>query len=147
VHAPERRRGAAGAPRPRARAPAAGPDLQLAYTFYSPSAEAFARTLDVDFADYLPFDTGGDAAAALDALRPAALVFSKLDVWPVLAAAAAKRRVRTGLVSATLSAGSSRRGGLAGLALRDAYATLAAVGRSVTTTPRGSWRSACARTG
>src|SRR5207237_3538926 len=58
------------------------PDLQLAYTFYSPSAEAFARTLDVDFAEYLPFDTRGDAVATLDALRPAVLVFAKLDVWP-----------------------------------------------------------------
>jgi len=103
------------------------PDLQLAYTFYSPSAEAFARSLDVDFADYLPFDTGGDAAAALDALRPTALVFSKLDVWPVLTAAASKRGVPTALVSATLSAGSSRRSPLASLGLRDAYATLEAV--------------------
>jgi 3-deoxy-D-manno-octulosonic-acid transferase len=103
------------------------PDLQLAYTFYSPSAEAFARTLDVDFADYLPFDTGGDAAAALDALRPTALVFSKLDVWPVLTAAASKRGVPMGLVSATLSVGSSRRTPLASLGLRDAYDALDAV--------------------
>src|SRR5262249_17073288 len=57
------------------------PDLQLAYTHFSPSAERFAQTLDVDFRDYLPFDTAGDAAVALDALRPRALVFSKLDVW------------------------------------------------------------------
>jgi 3-deoxy-D-manno-octulosonic-acid transferase len=104
------------------------PELQLAYTFYSPSAEAFARTVDVDFADYLPFDTRGDAAAALDALRPAALVFAKLDVWPVLSSMAAKRRVPVGLVSATLSEGSSRRGPLARLALHSAYADLAAVG-------------------
>ena len=37
------------------------PDLQLAYTFFSPSAASFARGLDVDFADYLPFDTDGEA--------------------------------------------------------------------------------------
>jgi 3-deoxy-D-manno-octulosonic-acid transferase len=104
------------------------PDLQLAYTFYSPSAERFAKSLDVDFTDYLPFDTGGDAAAALDALRPAALVFAKLDVWPVLSGAAARRRVPLGLVSATLSEGSSRRGTLARLALHGAYAELDAVG-------------------
>ena len=37
------------------------PDLQLAYPHFSPSAAAFARGLDVDFRDYLPFDTPGDA--------------------------------------------------------------------------------------
>jgi 3-deoxy-D-manno-octulosonic-acid transferase len=56
------------------------PALQLAYTWYSPSAVSFSRGLDVDFRDYLPVDTTGDSAAAIDALRPAALVFSKLDV-------------------------------------------------------------------
>ena len=61
------------------------PDLQLAYTHFSPSAAAFARSLDVDFRDYLPFDSAGDSVAALEALRPRALVFAKLDVWPTLA--------------------------------------------------------------
>ena len=69
------------------------PDVQLAYTFFSPSAAPFARGLDVDFADYLPFDTDGEARSALDALRPRALVFSKLDVWPNLARVAAERGV------------------------------------------------------
>ncbi len=104
------------------------PDLQLAYTFYSPSAESFAASLNADFCDYLPFDTTGDATVAFDALRPTALVYSKLDVWPVLSATAARRGVPVGLVSATLSAGSTRRGTLASLALRDAYAALDAVG-------------------
>jgi len=104
------------------------PDVQLAYTFFSPSAEAFAHTLDVDFADYLPFDTLGDAQVALDALRPSALLFSKLDVWPNLCAEAHHRHVPLGLISATLSAASSRRGTLATELLRDAYASLDAVG-------------------
>jgi len=104
------------------------PDLQLAYTFYSPSAAAFARGLDVDFADYLPFDTAGDGAAALDALAPRALVFSKLDVWPNLTRIAAERGVRLGLVSATLAEGSSRRRGMAARLLSDAYARLDVVG-------------------
>ena len=102
--------------------------LQLAYTFYSPSAEPFARGLDVDFADYLPFDTSSEARAALTALKPSALVFSKLDVWPRLARAAAARHVALGLVSATLAEGSSRRGGVAARLLREAYARLDAVG-------------------
>jgi 3-deoxy-D-manno-octulosonic-acid transferase len=60
------------------------PRTQLAYTWYSPSAVKFAGQLDVDFRDYLPIDTVGDMSAALDALRPKALVYSKLDLWPNL---------------------------------------------------------------
>ena len=104
------------------------PDLQLAYTFFSPSAEPFAARLDVDFRDYLPFDTIGDARVALDALRPRALVFAKLDVWPTLVRAAHERGVRLGIVSATLARQSSRRSGPAAALLREAYAALAAVG-------------------
>lgn len=103
-------------------------ELQLAYTFYSPSAERFAGALDVDFRDYLPFDTAGDARSALSALAPRALVFSKLDVWPVLTREAAGRGVKLGLVSATLSRESSRGRGPSALLLRDAYARLDAVG-------------------
>jgi 3-deoxy-D-manno-octulosonic-acid transferase len=104
------------------------PDVQIAYTFFSPSAENFARGIGADFYDYLPFDTHGDAAAILDALRPTALVFSKLDVWPVLAEAAAARGVRLGIISATLAAESDRRSGIGALLLHDAYRALDAVG-------------------
>jgi 3-deoxy-D-manno-octulosonic-acid transferase len=104
------------------------PDLQLAYTHFSPSAAAFARGLDVDFRDYLPFDTPGDARVALDALWPTALVFSKLDVWPMITQAARARGVRLGMISATLSRGSSRRSRTASALLRDAYAALEVVG-------------------
>jgi 3-deoxy-D-manno-octulosonic-acid transferase len=103
-------------------------DIQLAYTFFSPSAEAFASRLGVDFADYLPFDTGGDARAALAALTPTALVFSKLDVWPTLAHEASRLGVPLGLISATLAKTSARRGALAGSVLREAYARLTRVG-------------------
>jgi len=104
------------------------PDLQLAFTHFSPSALAFARDLDVDFRDYLPFDTVGDARVALGALRPTALVFSKLDVWPVITREAQALGIRLGLVSATLSRGSSRRSRTATALLRDAYAALEVVG-------------------
>jgi 3-deoxy-D-manno-octulosonic-acid transferase len=104
------------------------PDAQLAYTHYSPSALTFAQSLDVDFHDYLPFDTRGDARAILAALKPTAIVFSKLDVWPRLAVAASERGVRLGMVSATLAAASSRRSRVAAALLRDAYARLEVVG-------------------
>jgi 3-deoxy-D-manno-octulosonic-acid transferase len=104
------------------------PDVQLAYTHFSPSALAFARSLDVDFRDYLPFDTPGDARIALASLSPTALVFSKLDVWPVITREAKARGVRLGLISATLARGSSRRSRTASALLRDAYASLEIVG-------------------
>lgn len=104
------------------------PDLQLAYTHYSPSAAAFAASLPVDVHDYLPFDTAGDASAILEAWRPTALVFSKLDLWPALAREADRRGVRLGMISATLAEGSGRRVPLAATLLREAYARLDAVG-------------------
>src|SRR3989441_891867 len=84
------------------------PQWQLVYTFFSPSAERLARTLPVDLTDYLPFDRAADVAAALDALQPAALVFSKLDVWPELTLAARRRGTKLGLISATVALDSSR---------------------------------------
>jgi 3-deoxy-D-manno-octulosonic-acid transferase len=65
---------------------------------------------------------------ALEALRPRALVFSKLDVWPELVRQATRRAVRVGMVSATLGPVSGRRSRAGNLLLRDAYASLDAVG-------------------
>jgi 3-deoxy-D-manno-octulosonic-acid transferase len=84
--------------------------------------------VDADFHDYLPFDTTHDAERALSALRPAALVFSKLDVWPLLVESAARRRVKVGMLSATMPESSLRRSAIARLVLGDAYGLLDAVG-------------------
>ena len=84
------------------------PDWQLAFTFFSPSAERLAKNLPVDIADYLPLDRPSEVSAVLDALQPTALVFSKLDVWPELTLAAARRGVKLGLISATVAPDSSR---------------------------------------
>jgi 3-deoxy-D-manno-octulosonic-acid transferase len=104
------------------------PSVQQAFTHFSPSAVALAARTGADFHDYLPFDIAAEMAAALDALTPSALVFSKLDVWPVLVEQAARRRVRMGLISATMAEASGRRGALAVAIARDAYAALHAVG-------------------
>ena len=104
------------------------PATQLAYTYFSPSARRFAQGLDVDFRDVLPFDAVSDMRSALTALDPTALVFSKVDVWPTLAREASRRGTRLGIVSATLAASSSRRSGIAGALLRDAYARIDRVG-------------------
>lgn len=104
------------------------PDVQLVYTFFSPSAERFASEVPADFQDYLPFDTEPECNAALDLLKPTAIVFSKLDVWPLLAEKASARGVKLGLLSATVPESSRRRSGIARLALRDAYHALDVVG-------------------
>jgi 3-deoxy-D-manno-octulosonic-acid transferase len=104
------------------------PDVQIAYTFFSPSAQALSLSLDVDFADYLPFDTFGDADAIITALRPTALVFSKLDIWPALTERAAAAGLPVGVISATLAESSGRRGLLARALLGDAYLAIQRVG-------------------
>ena len=101
---------------------------QIALTFFSPSAEEFSRKMDVDFREYLPFDRATDMRAALDALEPSALVFSKVDVWPELVRQARRRGIPVGLISASLAEGSRRSGMMSALLLRDAYASLGAVG-------------------
>jgi 3-deoxy-D-manno-octulosonic-acid transferase len=104
------------------------PDVQIVYSFYSPSAEQFAATVRADFSDYLPFDTAEHANAVLSALRPSALVFSKLDIWPTLTESAAAAGVPVGVISATLPKSSRRRGLLARAFLADAYRLLDRVG-------------------
>jgi 3-deoxy-D-manno-octulosonic-acid transferase len=104
------------------------PDVQIAYTFYSPSAEQFARSVKADFTDFLPFDTASHAAAIVSALRPSALVFSKLDIWPALTETAAAVGVPVGVISATLPESSGRRGLLAKALLGDAYSSIDKVG-------------------
>ncbi|MEO7521169.1 MAG: glycosyltransferase N-terminal domain-containing protein [Gemmatimonas sp.] len=106
----------------------ADPSLQFAYTFYSPSAEKFAETIGADIADYLPLDGAREADALLDALTPSALVFVKLDVWPMLVARATARGIPVALLSATLAPESSRLGATSRAITRDAYAALSAVG-------------------
>lgn len=100
------------------------PDVQIAYTFFSPSAEHFSASVPADVRDYLPIDSARDVRRALTAVRPTALIFSKLDVWPVLTAEASARGVRVGLISGTVGPKSSRLRVPARALLTDAYAAL-----------------------
>jgi 3-deoxy-D-manno-octulosonic-acid transferase len=104
------------------------PEAQIVYTFYSPSAERFASLIGADFTDYLPFDTVHAAESVISSLQPTAIVFSKLDVWPVLVETAAQSGVKLGMLSATMPASSLRRSRVARLALGDAYSLLDIVG-------------------
>ncbi|MBL0180026.1 MAG: hypothetical protein IPP98_13040 [Gemmatimonadetes bacterium] len=104
------------------------PDLQLLYTHFSPSAERFAASLAVDGTSYLPYDRADDVRAALDAVRPSLLVFTKLDLWPELATHAAARRIPVAMVAATVSPVSSRLRWPSVEATRSGYQVLDAVG-------------------
>lgn len=104
------------------------PDWQIAFTFFSPSAEPAAREQPVDVTDYLPWDRARDCEAALDALLPRALVFCKLDLWPELATRAAARGVAIGMIAATVSPWSSRLRWPARAVLRSGYETVGAAG-------------------
>lgn len=100
------------------------PRAQLVYTYFSPSAEAFADRVTADLADYLPFDSAHAAGEAMDALRPTVLAFVRGDVWPLLTATAAARGVRLALLSASVPERSRRVSRLGSLVTRDAYAAL-----------------------
>jgi 3-deoxy-D-manno-octulosonic-acid transferase len=84
------------------------PDCQIVYTHFSPSAEGLAGRLEVDVADYLPYDLPGAADRLLRALEPDVLVFAKLDLWPELATRAATSGSQVAIVAATVSPGSGR---------------------------------------
>lgn len=103
-------------------------EWQFAYTYFSPSAMRLAARLPVAIADYLPFDTARAVDGALDALKPTALVFSKLDLWPELAVRAANHRVRVAMIAATVSATSGRTRWPIRSLLRPGYAVLDQVG-------------------
>ena len=104
------------------------PDWQLIATFFSPSAAALAARQPVDRADYLPYDTAPNADALLDAIRPTALVFTKLDLWPELATRAARRGVAVAIVAGTVSPASGRRHPIARWLARPGYRALGAAG-------------------
>jgi len=84
------------------------PDCQVIYTHFSPSAEELARRLEVDAAEYLPYDLQPAIDRLLAGLEPDLLVFSKLDVWPELATRAATTGTQVAIVAGTVSPGSGR---------------------------------------
>lgn len=106
-------------------------DLQLVYTYFSPSAEGFGRRLeeagDAGLAAYLPWDVSREVAPVLDALRPDLLVFTKTEVWPVLSGEAARRGAAQALVGGVLPPGSRRLGPVSRFFLAPAFGRLEVV--------------------
>lgn len=87
---------------------ASRPDVQVAYTFFSPSATNVARRVGAHVVDYLPWDMPQPMEQVLDALRPNAIAFVRTEIWPLLVRSAAQRGTRLCLINAVLSASSSR---------------------------------------
>src|SRR5690606_3474186 len=104
------------------------PEVQVAFTYFSPSAERIAPRVGADVAGYLPWDVRAEVARALDALRPAVLAFVRTEIWPVLGSEASRRGVRQVLVNAVLGPGSSRLRTGSRFLLGPAYRRLDAVG-------------------
>jgi len=84
------------------------PDIQVVFTHFSPSAEALAKQMPTDFADYLPWDLASAVRPAMDTIRPALLVFTKTEVWPVMVREAERRGVPVAMIAGTLPVTSSR---------------------------------------
>lgn len=103
-------------------------DVQLVFTFYSPSAEKTARQFPADFTTFLPFDSARSMRHVIRSFAPSALIFSKLDVWPTLVEEAKRAGIPTGIISATVRSGSGRTSAFASLLLRDTYAAIDAIG-------------------
>jgi 3-deoxy-D-manno-octulosonic-acid transferase len=106
----------------------AHPRWHVVYTYFSPSAEALAGQLDVDWTGYLAWDGPADVERMLATLRPRALVFSKLDLWPELATRAAASGTAVGIIAATVSPVSKRLRWPARTLLRAGYASVHAAG-------------------
>jgi 3-deoxy-D-manno-octulosonic-acid transferase len=103
-------------------------DLQVVVTYSSPSGEEVADDIQPETHWFVPFDRPDHARAALEALRPNALVFAKLDVWPTLTDQAVQLGIPVGMINATVRPGSGRLRFPGRQLLRSAYSRLQAVG-------------------
>lgn len=89
------------------------PGIPVLVTYSSPSAKKILESLhDVDVWGALPWDTDAQMKAFLKKWNPRALLFSRTDVWPVLASVAQREQIPTALFSATFADNSSRLRGL-----------------------------------
>jgi 3-deoxy-D-manno-octulosonic-acid transferase len=104
------------------------PEIAVLHTFFSPSGFEYARRLgEAEHCAYLPEDARGEVGAALDAMRPAALVLLKFDVWPNLVIEAERRGIPVLLLDATLQPRSWRSRWPARMLYRAVYERIAVI--------------------
>jgi 3-deoxy-D-manno-octulosonic-acid transferase len=104
------------------------PDAQIAFTFFSPSAERVAGRVGADVHGYLPIDSRRAMRDLVHELTPAAIAFVRTEIWPMLGVEAHAAGTRAALVNAVLAPGSSRLRGPARFLLGPAYRRLHAIG-------------------
>jgi 3-deoxy-D-manno-octulosonic-acid transferase len=104
------------------------PDAQVAFTFFSPSAERIAARVGADVCGYLPIDSRPRMSSFVRALRPDVVAFVRTEIWPMLGIEAARAGSRVAFVNAVLGATSSRLRGPARYLLGPAYRRLNAIG-------------------
>ena len=98
--------------------------IQVVFTHFSPSAEAFVRQLRWDVSTYLPWDIADSVGPVLDAVAPNLLVFTKTEVWPVLVSEAEKRGIPVAIVAASVPREAGRRKWLARALLHSTWSRL-----------------------
>lgn len=98
--------------------------IQVVFTHFSPSAEAFAEQLHADVRAYLPWDIADAVGPALDTVAPNLLVFTKTEVWPVLVSEAEKRGIPVAIVAASVPPEAGRREWLARAVLHSTWSRL-----------------------
>ena len=103
------------------------PDLQVVFTFFSPSAQTLAERFPADVATYLPWDLPEVVGEVFDAVCPDLMVFTQKEVWPSVAAAAEDRGVPVALVAGTLAGATGRLSPMGKALLRQAFRSLARV--------------------
>jgi 3-deoxy-D-manno-octulosonic-acid transferase len=84
------------------------PDLQVAFTHFSPSAAEIAGRFGADVHAFLPWDVVDAVGLSLDAVRPDLLAFTATEVWPVLVEEAVARGIPVALVGGVLPPGAGR---------------------------------------
>ncbi len=104
------------------------PDWQLVVSSTSPSTAHVVPSLPIDLGVTLPWDTPSETRTFIEALAPTALVFSHLDLWPALVAAAVARGTRLGVIAARVRGDSSRLAWPARQVFRSTYASLELIG-------------------
>ena len=104
------------------------PELQVAFTHFSPSAERMVEQVGADVHGYLPWDTRYPVRRALDALKPDVMAFVRTEVWPVVTREAKQRGVRLAMVNAVVSEESGRMSRLGRAFLEEVYRRLDVVG-------------------
>ncbi len=110
----------------------ARPDVRCVFTYFSPSAERVVHRVGADVSIYLPWDTTEDMGRALAMVEPAAVVFVRTEIWPVLVRLAVGQGRPTLLVNAVLGERSSRLRAPGRRLLRRAYERIDAVGAIAT---------------